>query len=175
MANYGQSNVCFISLWICINNIENEDAIFLKMSMPSRLSSDNKFTFVCVCGLTKELEIPSRRTKVKVTCRCGEKTSVTLDGRKTYRKSTLISALFNGAKVTIEDVSENGYRMTCSRPLMIKKKHLYSLQYTLPDKQRTEVNELVEVVRKKGKEYGLRAEEKPYSKSQRAKGFWLRP
>lgn len=146
------------------------------MTPLAKLTPDNHFVFVCQCGVTKELELPRRRTKVNVTCKCGEKTNVNLCSRQTHRKATNIDALLNkGLRVMIVDMSENGYKIRPNHAHPLKLGQKYNLSYTLPDKQQTEIHEVVEIVRATKTDYGLKIEDKPYSKSKRAKGFWLRP
>lgn len=134
---------------------------------------NGRIMFKCAsCGFAPPSPIRTNGKKLlKVNCKCGVITAIRVMKPRFRRKPTRIPGDFDGIPVVILDISEKGYKIQSSSALSARG----TLSFELPDNHSTQVIEIVSVVRKNGREYGLVAEITPYSTAQKAKGFWLMP
>jgi|GEM_PF-6356038 len=150
------------------------------------VNNQDSFTAICgYCGTSKRVPITERVLCMDVCCiTCGQITPVQLCYRKHFRKQTDIEGVLiyntHHWPIKITNMSIRGYQLVFPKPHMpnIGNGDICVLKYQLPNKNKTQISEEVEIKtcdHKNGLCGVLVIDLQPYSKIQKAKGFWLMP
>jgi len=138
-------------------------------------NTDNTATFKCpkcetakIVDVTKYINSP-KKTKLKAKCGCGHSYEVFLDKRKNFRKETNLPGVYkysvNGqapnqgpehaGTMTVLDISTTGLRLKVNAMPRFKVGDMLNLEFTLDDKNRSEIRKRVIVRNLRGFTIGV--------------------
>lgn len=150
------------------------------------VNNRDSFTFICnYCGSSRTIPIKTKVISIDIRCNtCDQITPVRLCYRKHFRKQTNITGELvfknNTYPVNINNISLTGYQLSSIKNfnIDIRVDDVCKLKYQLTNKKKTDVSEtiVIKTVDSKNQLYGaMVTDSQPYSKIQKAKGFWLMP
>jgi hypothetical protein len=142
------------------------------------VDENNRSTIIChKCGLNKNMDVAKFKDthrRIKAKCKCGEIFQFILEFRQSCRKNLRLAGEYfvRGKKergdILIDEISASGIRFASLKPHNISKDDLVELKFTLNNSWRTEVQELVKIIRIKNRNVGAR-----YTDQSRLKRIWF--
>lgn len=145
---------------------------------------DNEFIHHCTeCGQVRKIKFTKKLPRVKLKCKCGHLSVVSLNYRGQFRKQTNINALiiiddWIGAAL-ITNISLYGYQFSLidSPPRQLKVCDVMIIEFQLDDRKKSIIKDKIELKSTlNNNKYGAAViEPEDFSTQQKNKGFWLMP
>lgn len=153
-------------------------------SVKAFVNDDGVTALACpVCGLVRPTSVSKFRNKrhvLSVKCKCSENFKVHLEFRKHFRKSTDIDGLYSllapaagGGRVKIQNISRSGVGFSISGKHTIQIGNLAKLNFTLDNRNATELDKQVTI--KSISENYIGCEFIENQAFEKELGFYLRP
>jgi hypothetical protein len=117
----------------------------------------NHVTITCPkCGLEKNKDVTDFKDtpkRLKAKCKCGEVFRIFLEFREHYRKIVRLSGDYfvqekdEKGEVLIKNISITGINFESLKPHNISEDDIVELEFTLDNRNKTELNTLVKIIR----------------------------